>query len=113
MTPPTVYSRLRRFQSDGVAALYDKPKPGRKKTYSEHNRGELVALARTAPDKLGLPFASWSLDRLVAHLNETSQIGVSRAQLARILKAEGLRWYQEKVYFTERPDPQFAEKRGP
>jgi hypothetical protein len=29
-----------------------------------------------------------------------------------VLEAEGLRWYQEQVYFRERPDPQFAEKRG-
>ena len=52
-------------------------------------------------------------DRLVAYLRENNQIGISRAQLARVLKAEGLRWYQEKSYFTERPDPQFVEKRGP
>jgi len=26
--------------------------------------------------------------------------------------AEGLRWYQEKTYFTERPDPQFVAKGG-
>ena len=49
---------------------------------------------------------------MVAYLRENDQLGISRAQLARVLKAEGLRWYQEQVYFTERPDPQFVEKRG-
>jgi transposase len=110
---PAVYLRLRRFGQEGIPGLEDKPRGGRKPTYSEAERGQMIALARTDPDKLGLPFGHWTLDRLVDYLHNTDQIGVSRAQLARILQAEGLRWYQEKTYFTERPDPQFVEKRGP
>lgn len=111
-TAATVYSRLKRFDSEGLAGLEDKPKTGRKPTYTETERGQVIALARTDPQKLGLPFGHWTLDRLVAYLREKDQVGISRAQLARVLKAEGLRWYQEQVYFTERPDPQFVEKRG-
>ena len=111
-TAATVYARLKRFDTEGLAGLEDKPKPGRKATYSETERGQVIALARTDPQKLGLPFGNWTLDRLVAYLRENDQVSISRAQLARVLKAEGLRWYQEQVYFTERPDPQFVEKRG-
>lgn len=109
----SVYLRLKRFDEEGIAGLQDKPGQGRKPTYSESERGQMIALARTDPDKLGLPFGHWTLDRLINYLHTKDQIGVSRAQLARILQAEGLRWYQEKTYFTERPDPQFVEKRGP
>ena len=112
-TAATVYSRLKRFDGEGMAGLQDKQKSGRKPTYTETERGRVIALARTDPQKLGLPFGHWTLDRLVAYLREKDQLGISRAQLARVLKAEGLRWYQEQVYFTERPDPQFVEKRGP
>ena len=111
-TAATVYSRLKRFDEEGLAALEDKPKSGRKPTYTETERGQGIALARTDPQKLGLPFGNWTLDRLVAYLRENDRIGMSRAQLARVLKAEGLRWYQEQVYFTERPDPQFVKKRA-
>ncbi len=110
---PTVYLRIKRFQAEGLAGLKDKPGTGRKPIYGEKERGEIIALARTDLDKLGLPYGHWSLDRLVEQLRDRNQIAVSRAQLSRILKAEGLRWYQEKTYFTERPDPQFVEKRGP
>lgn len=110
---PTVYLRIKRFQAEGLAGLKDKPGTGRKPIYGEKERGEMIALARTDLDKLGLPYGHWSLDRLVEQLRDRNQIAVSRAQLSRILKAEGLRWYQEKTYFTERPDPQFVEKRGP
>lgn len=112
-SPAAVYLRLKRFDKEGLASLQDKPRGGRKPTYSEAERGQMIALARTDPDKLGLPFGHWTLDRLIDYLHKHGHIGVSRAQLARILQAEGLRWYQEKTYFTERPDPQFVEKRGP
>jgi transposase len=112
-TPATVYKWIRRFNAEGLPGLDDKPRPGRHLTYSEEQRGQMIALARTHPQKLGLPFGHWTLDRLVAYLRPNYQIGISRAQLARVLEEEGLRWYQEQTYFTERPDPQFAEKRGP
>ena len=108
----TVYLRLRRFNQEGLAGLQDKPGGGRRPIYSEKERGQMIALARTHPDKLGLPFGHWSLDRLIEYLHQKEHLYVSRAQLARILQAEGLRWYQDKSYFTERPDPQFVEKRG-
>jgi len=111
-TAATVYSRIKRFDREGLAGLQDKHKSGRKPTYTETERGQVIALARTDPQKFGLPFGHWTLDRLVVYLRENDQLGISRAQLARVLKAEGLRWYQEQVYFTERPDPQFVEKRG-
>jgi transposase len=112
-TAMTVYSRLKRFDQEGLDGLKDQHKSGRKPTYTEAERGQMIALARTDPQKHGLSFGHWTLDRLVTYLRENDQIGISRAQLARVLKAEGLRWYQEQVYFTERPDPQFVEKRAP
>ncbi len=112
-TPVTIYKWIRRFNTEGLPGLDDKPRPGRQLTYPEEQRGQMIAVARTQPQKLGLPFGHWTLDRLVEYLHKHEQIGISRAQLARVLEEEGLRWYQEKTYFTERPDPQFAEKRGP
>ena len=108
----TVSQWLTRFEQQGLAGLHDAPKSGRPPTYSEEERGQLIATARTHPHALELPFGHWTLDRLVAYAHEQLGITISRAQLARVLEAEGLRWYQEQVYFSERPDPQFAEKRG-
>lgn len=108
----TVTRWVKRFNEAGVAGLRDREGRGRKAQYDEKARGQMIAVVRTKPQALGLPFASWSIRRLCRYLNEQEAIGVSRAQLARILVAEGLRWYQEQTYFTERPDPQFVEKRG-
>ncbi len=108
----TVYRQLTRFNQIGLASLGDAPRPGRPRIYTQAVRGQIIALVRTDPQKMGKPYGHWTLHRLQEHLQDELHIGISVAQLARVLTAEGLRWYQEKTYFTERPDPQFAEKRG-
>ena len=75
--------------------------------------GELVAASLTDPQALGLPFGSWTLDRLAAYLHETKGIAMKRSRIGAILQAEGLRWRRQETWFGERPDPAFAEKRGP
>jgi transposase len=108
----TVRRQVKRFNEYGLASLDDKPRSGRKQVYSEVERGQMVASARTQPEQLGQSFGRWTLTRLTEYVNQRLGIAISRAQLGRVLEAEGLRWYQEKTYFTERPDPQFGEKRG-
>ena len=109
---PIVYRWLHRFNEQGLAGLGDARRPGRPQTYDEVERGHIIATARTHPERLGLDFGHWTLDRLVEYVNEQLNIPISRSQLGEVLRAEGLKWYQEKTYFTESPDPQFAEKRG-
>jgi transposase len=109
---PTIYERLHRFNEQGLRSLDDGPRSGRPLTYSEEERGRMIATAKTRPTMLGLEYTHWTLDRLVEYVNHTLTIPVSRSQLGEILHLEGLKWYQEQTYFTESPDPQFAEKRG-
>lgn len=109
---PTVYERLHRFNKQGVGSLRDEQRSGRPMTYSEEERGRMVATAKTRPSVLALEYTHWTLDRLVEYVNQVLGIPISRSQLGEILHLEGLKWYQEKTYFTESPDPQFAEKRG-
>ena len=75
--------------------------------------GDLVAASLTDPQELGLPFGSWTLDRLAAYLHEAKGIAMRRSRIGEILQAEGLRWRQQEAWFGARPDPAFAEKRGP
>ncbi len=108
----TVRRRILRFNADGLASLDDRPRPGRPATYSPEQVATVVALALTAPKTLGLPFASWTLDRLAAYLNEHKAIAIKRSRIDEILLAEGLRWRRHETWFGERVDPDFAEKRG-
>jgi transposase len=113
VSAPVVRTWLMRFNTGGVAGLADAPRSGRPTTYPPEAVGELVAASLTKPEALGLPFGSWTLDRLAAYLREEKGIAMRRSRIGEILQAEGLRWRQQETWFGERPDPAFAEKRGP
>ena len=109
----TVRLWIRRFNALGLDGLRDRRRDGRPTTYGPDQVGELIAASLTDPQVLGLPFASWTLDRLAAYLAEEKGIAMKRSRIAEILQREGLRWRQQETWFGERPDPAFAEKRGP
>jgi len=108
----TVRTWIKRFNAAGLTGLDDGPCPGRPATYTADEVPEMIALALTNPQTLALPFACWTLDRLVAYLQEVKGIGIKRSRLDEILVAEGLRWRTHETWFGARVDPAFAEKRG-
>lgn len=110
--PETIWKVVKRFNQRGLASLQDVPRSGRPVTYEEEERGQMVLTAKTHPQQLGLPSNHWTLDRLVEYVHQQLHLPISRSQLGAILEQEGLKWYQEKTYFSESPDPQFVEKRG-
>lgn len=109
----TVRLWLRRFNVLGLDGLRDRRRDGRPTTYSPAQVGTLIAASLTNPQELGLPFGSWTLDRLAAYLAEEQGIAMRRSRIGEILQREGLRWCTQETWFGERPDPAFAEKRGP
>ena len=108
----TVRDWLKRFNKDGLSGLDDLPRGGKPPTYTPEERAEVIALTLTNPQELDLPFACWTLDRLVAYLHEQKQIPIKRSRVSELLLQEGLRWRQHETWFGERVDPAFAEKRG-
>ncbi len=111
--PDTVRRWLHRFDRQGVDGLADRPRTGRPPTSTAAEVGDVMATSLTQPADLGLPFGSWTLDRLAAYLTEERDLPVKRSRISESLIAEGLRWREEETWFGERPDPAFAEKRGP
>jgi transposase len=112
LSAETVRRRIRRFNAEGLAALEDHSRSGRPATYSVGAVATVIAAALTAPRRLGLPFASWTLDRLAAYLLEHKGLAMRRSRINEILLKEGLRWRKHETWFGERVDPAFAEKRG-
>ena len=108
----TVRGWIHRFNAEGSAGLEDRPRAGRPPTYAPEQVATVVAAALTDPRALDLPFASWTLDRLAAYLNERKGIAIKRSRIDEILLAEGLRWRRHESWFGARVDPEFAEKRG-
>jgi transposase len=112
LSAETVRRRIRRFNAEGLAAFDDYHRSGRPATYSPDEVAAVIAAALTSPRSLGLPFASWTLDRLAAYLSEHKGISMRRSRMDEILLREGLRWRRQETWFGARVDPEFAEKRG-
>ena len=108
----TVRKRIRRFNAEGLEALKDRPRSGRRPTDTAEQTATVIATALTKPETRGLPFVAWTLDRLAADLHEEKGIAMQRSRIDEILRHEGLRWRKHETWFGERVDPAFAEKRG-
>src|SRR5512143_2558005 len=107
----TVRFWLKRFNERGLQGLEEDLRSGRPVTYSPQECSTVIRLALTRPAELDLPFACWTLDRLVAYLSEHG-IGMRRSRISEILLDEGLKWRRAETWFGERGDPDFAAKRG-
>ena len=103
---------LKRFNAHGLAGLEESERPGRPPIYPAEQVAAVIEAALARPAGLGLPFASWTLDRLVAYLSEAKGIAMRRSRIGEVLQREGLRWRQEETWFGARVDPDFARKRG-
>ena len=108
----TVRHGVKRFNEQGLAGWKDRPRSGRPATYTAEEVAEVIVASLTNPQDVGLPFGSWTLDRLTAYLNEKKGIPIKRSRIDEILIAEGLRWRTQQTFFGERVDPDFAQKRG-
>jgi transposase len=119
--PKTVYKWLHRFNTNGIDGLADLPRPGVPRRISEHQRGRIIALARSQPpgrlhqggEGLQAPDppqaqATWTLDTL-AQAAQAEGMRVGRSQVRRILLAEGTRWRRTRSWATS-TDPDFAPK---
>ena len=113
VSTPVARRWVERFNAQGIVGLADASRSGRPATYPPEAVGALIAASLTDPQALGLPFARWTLDRLAAYLQEEKGIAMKRSRIGAILQDEGLRWRKQETWFGERPDPAFAEQRGP
>src|SRR3954451_23760891 len=106
----TVRHWINRFNARGLDGLEEDVRTGRPPTHSPEQRGAVITAA------LGLHFASWTPDRLVAH-PFSQGIDVRRSRISEIFIREGLKWRREggsqrDPRFGGRVDPDFAKKRG-
>lgn len=109
----TVRKWFKRFEDQGLAGLEDEPRPGAPSRYTPENKALVLQAARTRPSDLGLPYGSWTVERLATYIQEQLGVPMKKTRIFEILQDEGLRWRKQETWFGERLDPDFAKKRGP
>jgi len=106
----TVRKWRRRFAEAGLAGLQDRPRPGRRPTFTPVQKAEIKALACTPPEDSELPLARWSAADLAAEAVGQGLVGaISPATIGRWLAADVIKPWQHRSWIFPR-DPDFAAK---
>jgi len=108
----TVRKWFKRFEQQGLAGLEDAARSGAPSRYTPENKARVLQAARTRPSEFGLPYASWTFERLATYVKEQVGLSMKKTRIFQILQEEGLRWRKQETWFGERLDPEFVEKRG-
>jgi transposase len=113
----TVQRCNERAQADGVmAALDDRPRPGKEPTITAEAKAWLVALACRKAKDLGYPHELWTTRLLARHARAHGAAAghaclgtLVQGTVCKILDAQEVKPHKVR-YYLERRDPAFAEK---
>src|SRR6202049_3454337 len=99
-----------------IAALDDRPRPGREPTITPEAKAWLVALACRKAKDLGYPHELWTARLLARHAREhgpaeghTCLADLAQGTVCKILDEEEVKPHKVR-YYLETRDPEFAEK---
>jgi transposase len=108
----TVYLWIRHFNKDGFSAFERASNPkGRPATISRDQIRQLIRVATSRPEDLGLPFTQWSVAKLHAYCAERGMLPeCSDEWVRRLLRREGLTPQRTKTW-KESPDPEYEVKK--
>ena len=98
----------KRFLTERVAGLSERPHTGRKRRLGDDERLAMVAAA-TAEKDPSEPAAMWTLDELVEVLAGDG-IEVSRSQIGKILAAMDIDLRKVRGWLNRRDDPEFWDR---
>ena len=108
-TPQYAREVIHAFNEQGFAALDPKWSGGRPRRFGPAVREIVCRVAKTPPQKLGSPFTTWSLSKLVEHLGEHHRIVISIETVRAILRDAEISWQATKTWKGSR-DPDFTAK---
>ena len=104
MNQHTVAHWRRRFESERLAGLEDRQRPGRPPVYGHDERLRIVATVTEEPPD---PASHWSHSQLAQAL---SDIGISASQIGRILADLDIKPHRVRSWITRPDDPGFWER---
>ena len=107
----SVYGWVRRWREGGVAALAEGPHPGAARRLDAAGDALLARLLAEDPQARGHQATGWTVPLLRTEL-AIAGYRVGARTVRRALKRLGYRWKRPR-YVLGRPDPEYAEKRGP
>lgn len=106
----TVRLWLKRYVAEGIEGLCDAPHPGARPKVTEAYATTLVAAVRRRPRSMGLPFSTWTLQRLADYLAEQTGIRVN-SETVRLHLAKHDIVLSRPQHKISSPDPDYMVKK--
>ena len=106
----TVRRWIKRFNAEGVEALFDAPRSGAKAKATLAYRSRLLEIVRQRPRSLKAPFSLWTLRRLADFMAEETGIRLS-AEGVRLLLKKGDIVLSRPQHKISSPDPEYMVKK--
>lgn len=107
----SVYNWAGRWRDSGLAGLAEGPHPGVARRLDATGETRLAELLATDPQQQGYQATGWTVPLLRTEL-AAAGYPVSGRTIRRALHRLGYRWKRPQ-YVLGRPDPAYAEKKGP
>lgn len=105
---PKIEKIIKQFNQRGLKIFERKKNPGKPRRITEEQRALILQYLNTEPQKCGLHFTNWSLNKLTDYTNKQG-IKISSSQVRRIIKADNIK-YKKKTPWLYSNDPEFAKK---
>jgi transposase len=105
---PKIEKIIKQFNDIGFKIFNRGKSPGKPRRITKEQRALIIQFLNTHPEKLGLHFNNWSLNKLKDYANNQG-IKISSSQVRRIIKTDNLK-YKKKVPWLYSNDPNFAKK---
>jgi transposase len=105
----TVYKWLNRFDAEGPAGLYDRPRSGRPPKVDQDTQQVIEEAVSEPPTEQGYNFTYWTVPLLSQHVRQTLDKQLCHETVRIALHALGFRWRRPR-WATPREDPQAAQR---
>ena len=107
----TVVRYIQRYEAEGVAGLFTKPRSGRPRRVTPEYEARLLETVAQEPRSLGLPFSNWTTASLAEHMARQTGIVISPRQVENYLKAHGWRLRRPVRTVRHKQDPDLVEEK--
>jgi transposase len=106
----TVRFWIKRFNAEGPAGLYDRPRSGRPRKVTAEVTHTLLELIQDDPLREGYLATFWTVAMLMLAVADRLKVTLSPSCLRRTLHQVGLRWGRPRLGMPNKVDPQKALK---
>lgn len=90
MSGQALCDAIKRYNSEGLAGLYDRPKPGRRRRLSAAQESELNAIVMAGPDVEKEGISAYTCEDFVRIVRDKWQVAYSPGAMGRVLRRLGL-----------------------